>query len=369
MMTEMASPPPSANHGYRLGVAAVLCAFLVTIPLSAQTLRITPASGAPGQSVAVELSWDAPPESTTSAVQWEALFPAQLLEEDASGTVVGRAAEESGKTLTCAPRTVYAYSCLLAGGKMAVANGPIAVFHFRIRNDAHPGQTTFRVEKAQAVSRELNKIILPDVQAAITVQERQPIPRRTEPAHAEQSTAAYASVENHLRAMHESRTTVNFSQARGILAQAQDSLRKAETSAAAILISSARPEAGRAVAAAKRPPQVPPTKVTLTAGTKSADAHNQLGRDLLNQGKYAEAIQELTQAIVQQPDFSQALNARGFAFYLRKDLPKALQDLDEAIRLNPNYQNAYQNRSLARKAAGDQAGSAADREKAARQGK
>jgi tetratricopeptide (TPR) repeat protein len=44
--------------------------------------------------------------------------------------------------------------------------------------------------------------------------------------------------------------------------------------------------------------------------------------------------------------------------------PRALADLDEAIRLNPQYQNAYQNRSHARKAAGDSAGSSADAQKA-----
>ena len=65
-----------------------------------------------------------------------------------------------------------------------------------------------------------------------------------------------------------------------------------------------------------------------------------------------------------RPDVTLALNARGFAYYLLREHKNALADLDEAIRLNSKYLNAYQNRSRARKAAGDAAGSAADEQKA-----
>ena len=99
------------------------------------------------------------------------------------------------------------------------------------------------------------------------------------------------------------------------------------------------------------------------APTKAAMEHNQRGRELLNQHMYAEAIDELNAALEQSPVFAQALNARGFAYLLLRDWPKALKDLDEAIRIDPSYTNAYVNRVVARKGAGDPAGAEADQAK------
>jgi tetratricopeptide (TPR) repeat protein len=53
-------------------------------------------------------------------------------------------------------------------------------------------------------------------------------------------------------------------------------------------------------------------------------------------------------------------NARAFALMMLHEYARAIQDLDQAIRINPNYQNAYQIRAAAKRALGDAAGAAAD---------
>lgn len=107
------------------------------------------------------------------------------------------------------------------------------------------------------------------------------------------------------------------------------------------------------------PARVEPVREVVPAGLTADDYHRR-GRDLLAQKHYRDAVAELTRAIGQKSDFSLALNARGFAYYMLHDYSRANADLDEAIRLNPHYVNAFQNRVHARKAAGDLKGSTAD---------
>jgi Carboxypeptidase regulatory-like domain/TPR repeat/Tetratricopeptide repeat len=96
----------------------------------------------------------------------------------------------------------------------------------------------------------------------------------------------------------------------------------------------------------------------------TAQQHNMLGRQLTNLGRYQEAVVELTEALRIEPNFIQALNARGFALFMLHDWARAIADLDKAILLNPNYANAYHNRAAARSRIGDVAGALADLKRA-----
>jgi hypothetical protein len=107
---------------------------------------------------------------------------------------------------------------------------------------------------------------------------------------------------------------------------------------------------------------VPPPKEEDRA---AAGKHDQLGRQLTQQGRYQEALAELSEAIRLAPNSATSYNARGFVYYLKRNFSSAIEDLSTAIRLNPNYANAFQIRGLARKAAGDLAGAQADLQRAA----
>jgi hypothetical protein len=102
-----------------------------------------------------------------------------------------------------------------------------------------------------------------------------------------------------------------------------------------------------------------------TAGTPRVLQAVQAGRGFTQQGQYAKALIQLTEALRLDPDYAQAYNARGFVYYLQRNYGAAVDDFNAAIRLNPNYANAYELRGLARKATGDPAGGKTDRDRAA----
>ena len=63
-----------------------------------------------------------------------------------------------------------------------------------------------------------------------------------------------------------------------------------------------------------------------------------------------EKLRCYSEAIRLKPDYAEAFNNRGNARYAKGDLEGALQDYDEAIRLKPDYADAFNNRGNARKA-------------------
>jgi tetratricopeptide (TPR) repeat protein len=88
------------------------------------------------------------------------------------------------------------------------------------------------------------------------------------------------------------------------------------------------------------------------------------GHKLLDDGQFDDAIQQLDEAIRLDATLALAYNARGFAHYRLKHYPEALADFNVAIQLNPAYANAFLNRSVVRRASGDTAAADADAAKA-----
>lgn len=60
-----------------------------------------------------------------------------------------------------------------------------------------------------------------------------------------------------------------------------------------------------------------------------------------NDGRRDHAIQQLDDAIRLSPEFAEAYSARGYLLFRKGDYRKALSDLDEAIRLNPQMAKGY----------------------------
>lgn len=137
-----------------------------------QLLHVSSVATAPGEKVRIEVSLESHTAKALTAVTWELVFPAELMEREGSGPETGSAARDSGKSLTCAARRPYSYSCTLSGGANPVANGPIAIFYFKIRTTAEAGTTPLRIEKGEAVTVDSKALTLNDAEGKVTIGKR-----------------------------------------------------------------------------------------------------------------------------------------------------------------------------------------------------
>jgi Flp pilus assembly protein TadD len=72
---------------------------------------------------------------------------------------------------------------------------------------------------------------------------------------------------------------------------------------------------------------------------KTAEAHYKQAEELLKKNQDAKAIVEATQAIKLKPNYWEAYSVRGMAYARTRAFDKAIADLSEAIRLNPTDPN------------------------------
>ena len=94
------------------------------------------------------------------------------------------------------------------------------------------------------------------------------------------------------------------------------------------------------------------------APASSAEAFLQQGDGYFDRDDYDGAIEAYSQAIALKPDFAEAYNNRGYAYFRRgdrlngspadkDDLTRAIADYDRAVALRPDYGYAYNNRGIA----------------------
>ncbi|TYQ24751.1 tetratricopeptide repeat protein [Pseudanabaena sp. UWO311] len=108
-----------------------------------------------------------------------------------------------------------------------------------------------------------------------------------------------------------------------------------------------------------------PAAVTSTKGpTEEAAKHYNSGVEKAKAGDIEGAITEYKEAIRISPDFAEAYNNSGAEKAKLKDYKGAIVDLNEAIRLTPENGDPYYTRGLAKAQSDDLQGAKADLEKA-----
>jgi tetratricopeptide (TPR) repeat protein len=93
---------------------------------------------------------------------------------------------------------------------------------------------------------------------------------------------------------------------------------------------------------------VAPTSQTIALPGSAAGAEFYLkrGENFSGVHQYDRAIADYTTAIQLKPDYAEAYNDRGFAYYLKGDAERAIADYTRAIELRPNYPKAYNSRGV-----------------------
>ncbi|WP_461255163.1 tetratricopeptide repeat protein [Treponema sp. R80B11-R83G3] len=89
----------------------------------------------------------------------------------------------------------------------------------------------------------------------------------------------------------------------------------------------------------------PQQTATQSAPSAAAKAAYDKGTEYYKKGSYTEAISEFDKAIRLSPNYADAYNDRGNAYHYKKDYDRAIADYNEAIRLGPNDADAYYNRA------------------------
>ena len=91
-------------------------------------------------------------------------------------------------------------------------------------------------------------------------------------------------------------------------------------------------------------PTPPPAKVT---ALKTADEYISQGKESLTAKQYDQAVTAFSEAINLNPQSIQAYNNRGIAYCNKRDFDRAIGDFSRTIEIDPKFGKAYNNRAVA----------------------
>jgi hypothetical protein len=150
--------------------------FLFLIPLcaaaSAQALEGTAAVVDRGSANIFRIILTPRFHQQIAALQWELLYRNDL-RIDPAGVISGTAAEQAGKSVSCAVRpsqgATRRLACILAGGIQSLPAGAIAIVRVEAASNAPTGKAGIQLEKVVGVSPSLEPIQMSGTTILVTI--------------------------------------------------------------------------------------------------------------------------------------------------------------------------------------------------------
>jgi hypothetical protein len=149
-------------------------AWMSAAMLCGQSLHVPPSQASLTTPGTFTLIMDAPEDRAPLALQWDLSLP-PVLAVQAADITIGKAAQSAGKSLKCALRSApksarrTRYTCIVAGGRDPIGNGPVAEVLYRVQWDVKGAPLSVEIEHVLGVSRDLQRVPMSSVDAAISV--------------------------------------------------------------------------------------------------------------------------------------------------------------------------------------------------------
>jgi hypothetical protein len=160
----------------RIPWPAVTAMLALALPAGAQQLRLSRAVGDPGGSVTLTLSIRSPSGQQPAGLQWTVSVPDERLKMPDDFAAISATAKGAGKSVHCAlagePASARAATCILAGGREPLPDGPVATLRFNIAAAARPGEVALRIREASAVSADSKLKRLPESAGKASIRRR-----------------------------------------------------------------------------------------------------------------------------------------------------------------------------------------------------
>jgi len=146
--------------------------LLSAVVLAGQTLKVPPSETDRQKPGTFTVMLESPQSKAPAALQWEFTIPPAIA-VDAKGITSGKAASSAGKSITCAKKPggegAVRYACILAGGKGALGDGPIAVVQYHAAEDVGGAPIRVAIENVLGVSADLKRVTIPNTEAIIRI--------------------------------------------------------------------------------------------------------------------------------------------------------------------------------------------------------